>query len=236
MTLGEMIDKRGSQYSGKAAMKFKDESWNYSDLAEQTNKMANGLKKLGVQKGDKVGLLMLNSPYFIISYFSIIKLGATVVPVNVMFKGGEVTYLLNDSKAVALVTSPAFMPMINEIRSQLKTVKDIIVQDRGQEQVISGTVSLGGMLDNETVEFLQDSSITEEDILNVYPREIEEVLYTNPKVAEAAVIGVPDELRGEMVKYCQERLANYKLPKSVEFLEAILKTSTGKILKRALRK
>lgn len=88
---------------------------------------------------------------------------------------------------------------------------------------------------------------------NVYPREVEEVLYTYPKVAEAAVVGVPDELRGEEVKafvvlkegqaateeeireYCKSKIAPYKTPRYVEFLGALPKGSTGKILRRQLR-
>ncbi len=89
---------------------------------------------------------------------------------------------------------------------------------------------------------------------NVYPREIEEVLYTHPKIAEAAVVGtIHDGLRGEVPKafivlregekmtkeevitYCQERIANYKVPRYVEFRKSLPKTPTGKVLKRALR-
>lgn len=88
---------------------------------------------------------------------------------------------------------------------------------------------------------------------NVYPREIEEVLYGHPAVAEAAVIGVPDLAHGEEIKavvalkpgqqvgetelidYCKERLAAYKYPRSVEFRDTLPKTATGKILKRELR-
>lgn len=90
--------------------------------------------------------------------------------------------------------------------------------------------------------------------LNVYPREIEEVLYLHSKVAEAAVIGVKDELKGEipigyvalkkgeqategeLIRFLRERLASYKVPRTIEFRDSLLKTSTGKILKRALRK
>ena len=87
---------------------------------------------------------------------------------------------------------------------------------------------------------------------NVYPREVEEVLYEHPKVLEACVAGVPDSYRGEMVKafvvlrpgeeatteeirsFAKERLAAYKVPRAVEFREELPKTLIGKVLRRAL--
>ena len=88
---------------------------------------------------------------------------------------------------------------------------------------------------------------------NVYPREVEEVLYAHPDVVEAAVVGVPHESHGEEVKailvtrpgrtltdedvieYCKQQLAAYKYPRIVEFRESLPKGPTGKILKRELR-
>jgi long-chain acyl-CoA synthetase len=88
---------------------------------------------------------------------------------------------------------------------------------------------------------------------NVYPREVEEVLYAHPAIAEAAVVGVPHPSHGEEVKaflalkpgaaatveeitaYCKEHLAAYKYPRIVEFRESLPKGPTGKILKRELR-
>ncbi len=88
---------------------------------------------------------------------------------------------------------------------------------------------------------------------NVYPREIEEVLYQHPKVLEAAVIGIPDVQRGENIKafivlkpgesataeeiieYCRANLTRYKVPREVEFRDALPKTMVGKILRRTLR-
>ncbi|MGQ9584843.1 MAG: long-chain-fatty-acid--CoA ligase [Anaerolineae bacterium] len=87
---------------------------------------------------------------------------------------------------------------------------------------------------------------------NIYPRDIEEVLYEHPKVKEAVAAGVPDEYRGETVKvyivlkegetateeeiieYCRQNLAKYKVPRLVEFRKELPKTMVGKILRRAL--
>jgi acyl-CoA synthetase (AMP-forming)/AMP-acid ligase II len=88
---------------------------------------------------------------------------------------------------------------------------------------------------------------------NVYPREVEEVLYQHPAVLEAAVIGVPDEKwiervhalivlkkgvsagQDEIIHFCKERIAKYKAPRSIEFVESLPKNPQGKILKKDLR-
>jgi long-chain acyl-CoA synthetase len=88
---------------------------------------------------------------------------------------------------------------------------------------------------------------------NVYPNEVEDVLFTHPSVQEAAVIGVPDAYRGEAVKvfivlkpeaqataeefieYCRVRLARYKVPSIIEFAESLPKSAVGKVLRRELR-
>ncbi|WP_236689063.1 long-chain-fatty-acid--CoA ligase [Acidiplasma aeolicum] len=87
---------------------------------------------------------------------------------------------------------------------------------------------------------------------NIYPREIEEVLYQNPRISECAVIGIRDEHRGETVKaiivrndntlteddiinFCRDKLAVYKVPKIIEFRDELPKTLVGKVDKKALR-
>jgi fatty-acyl-CoA synthase len=88
---------------------------------------------------------------------------------------------------------------------------------------------------------------------NVYPAEVENVIYQHPAVAEAAIIGVPDPkwqevgkafvvvkeghrvTEEEIINFCQDKLARYKIPKSVEFTDVLPRTAAGKVLKRELR-
>lgn len=88
---------------------------------------------------------------------------------------------------------------------------------------------------------------------NVYPRDVEDILFTHPKVALAAVVGIPDAKSGEMVKafielkpnetateqeildFCKKNMAGYKRPKVVEFLDAVPVSNVGKVLRRVLR-
>jgi len=88
---------------------------------------------------------------------------------------------------------------------------------------------------------------------NVYPREVEEVLYQHPKIREACVLGVPDPYRGEtgkafvvlkeneeadaeeIIEFCRKNLARYKVPTLVEFRQELPKSHVGKVLKKILR-
>jgi long-chain acyl-CoA synthetase len=89
---------------------------------------------------------------------------------------------------------------------------------------------------------------------NVYPNEIDDILFSHPKILEACTVGVPDPYRGETVKafivakpgqtltadevtaYCKEKLAPYKVPKQIEFIAELPKSAVGKILRKELRK
>lgn len=130
-------------------------------------------------------------------------------------------------------------------------------EEESQKTLVDGWLLTGDMAkkDDEGYYFIVDRK---KDLiivggLNVYPREVEEIIYQYSKVKEAAVIGIDDKLRGEYVKayvalregeectqkellnYMKERLAVYKLPREIEFITALPKNSTGKILKRMLK-
>lgn len=148
-------------------------------------------------------------------------------------------------------------------------IGEIIVQSKGtmhewwhkpdetRETVVDGWVHTGdmGRYDERGYIYIVDRK---RDMIvsggeNIYPREVEEILYQHPSVHEVAVIGIPDQYWVEkvhavvvlkegaslssqdLIDFCKQKLARYKAPKSVEFVEALPKNPAGKILKRELR-
>ena len=111
------------------------------------------------------------------------------------------------------------------------------------------------IMDEEGYIFIQDRI---KDMIvsggeNIYPREIENALFEHPNLADAAAIGIPSEKWGEeilvfvvikageeiteaeMIDFCRERLAGYKIPRKFEFIEELPRNATGKVLKKDLR-
>ncbi|MFO7997217.1 MAG: AMP-binding protein, partial [Dehalococcoidia bacterium] len=126
-----------------------------------------------------------------------------------------------------------------------------------RETIINGWLHTGdmGYYDEEGYIYIADRK---KDMIisggeNVYPREVEEILYRHPAVLEAAVIGIPDPYwvekvhavvatkKGasataeELVAFCKKHIAGYKVPKTVEFMDSLPKNAAGKILKKELR-
>ena len=149
-----------------------------------------------------------------------------------------------------VITAPQLMhgywQKPDETREMLRT------NDRGERQLYTGDL---GYLDEDGYLFIVDRK---KDLIKtcgfqVWPREIEEVISSHPTVAEVGVVGLPDTMRGEVVKafvvlrsdctvtpselksYCRDRLAPYKVPAKYEFVSELPKTQIGKVLYRVLR-
>lgn len=103
LNLAMLLESSAQSAPGHTAVIFNDTRLNYAQLNGAASQLANGLRKLGVQRGDKVALSCPNLPFFPIAYYAILKVGATVVPFNVLFKSREIAYHLKDSDAVAMI-------------------------------------------------------------------------------------------------------------------------------------
>ena len=128
--------ERASQLSPqKVALIFEDVALTYSDLNQQANRLANGLRKLGVTVGDRVALFLPNSPDFVIAYLGVLKLGAIAVSLNVMLKSNEVEFILNDCTAKVLITTEALSQESCQVN--LPHLETILITDGLAPQGIS---------------------------------------------------------------------------------------------------
>ena len=128
--LGQIIKK----YKRKDALIFEGKTVSYRDMDENACKVANALEQLGIQPKDRVALMLPNTPEFVYSFLGILKLGAVAVPFNTMYKGREITHILNDSGARAIICLTNFANLINEIREDVPSLKHVILT--GQRTVI----------------------------------------------------------------------------------------------------
>jgi long-chain acyl-CoA synthetase len=105
---------------------FRNESISYEELTQKVMEKAVGLQKYGIKNNDHVGLMIANKPEYAIAYFALLSLGATVIPINPTFKENEISYILNDSDAVALVVDEVGISEVMKAKENLASVQTII--------------------------------------------------------------------------------------------------------------
>lgn len=97
------------------------------DIAREAAQLAGGLHALGIQKGDRVIMMMLNCPEVVIAYQAISRAGGVIIPVMPLLKGPEVRYIAENSEARAIFTSPLLLPLARAAVSAVPTLRSIIV-------------------------------------------------------------------------------------------------------------
>jgi len=148
MNLRELVKKQAEKYKDKTFLYWQDMTISYSQLDEFTNKVANFLFELGVRKGDKVSIYLPNMLEYVYLYLGIPKLGAVTGPVNALFKPREVKFVVGHSEAKVLVTIPKLMPVVNQIKGDLPTLKHIIVIGESDE----GTLNFSELMEKASTD------------------------------------------------------------------------------------
>ena len=137
-TIGDLLKKQAERFPERLAVKFGDREITYRELDEMVERLAYALFKMGVKKGDKVGLWMQNIPEWVIGWFAIPRIGGVVVPMDTWYKSSEAEYILGHSESVAVITSERhgkvdFIGMLDEIRGNLPDLKNVIVVGNAPE-------------------------------------------------------------------------------------------------------
>jgi long-chain acyl-CoA synthetase len=102
-SIPHMFGEIAEKYGKKTALIFYGKKISYKELGDLANRFATALSGLGVKKGDRVALLLLNSPQYIIAYLGVLTLGAVVTPVSPVYTSQEVRHQLSDSGAKTVI-------------------------------------------------------------------------------------------------------------------------------------
>ncbi len=125
--LAGTLRESAAKHPDLVAVNFLGQNTTYRELEISANKIANSLREMGVQKGDRVAIYCINSPFFVAGFYGILKLGATVVTVSLLLHHSEVEYILKDSGAKAVIFHEMFASNMSAIRGSLPDLKDLIV-------------------------------------------------------------------------------------------------------------
>lgn len=117
-----LLHLAASQYPFKAATDFYGSEMSFTQLRTQTLRMANALVRLGVKKGDRVGLALPNCPQYLIAYYAILSAGAIVVNMNPLYTHDELKFMLDNTNVRVLITFDGALPTMRPLARELNTV------------------------------------------------------------------------------------------------------------------
>jgi len=178
-TFGEFVKHKAETVGDKVYLTYVrdfeqgiDEKYTYRDMHLQSNRLANGLLKLGLKKGDGISLIEINSPEFLFAVFASAKLGMYTVLVNTGLRGESLHYIIDHSDSKAVIVHWNLMDRYQAIRDQLPKVEQVIVdlnEAPADYKLPQGTLSL-----REVMEAPDDDVDTKPD-----PRDMSILIYTS---------------------------------------------------------
>ena len=144
----------------KTAIVFEDKRYTFSQLNERVNRLANGLLKLGIKKGDRVAFLQVNCNQCVETYFAVAKTGAIYMPLNFRARGNELSYILNIAEATTLLAGERYIPLINSIRPELKYLKRLISIENKHDDMLYYEDVISSSPADEVVTEIDDDDTT----------------------------------------------------------------------------
>lgn len=163
-SLVEMLDETANKYPNKIAIVFGTKKISYGDLARITKRLASGLYDLGVREFERVGIWLPNCPEFVYSFFAILRLRATVVPVNSMFKREEARFVMEDCAAKALVCSVDRINDSQNLLSRLHNLKHVICVSAPKKSSV--VINFDSLL-RQAKEFTKSVKINDDDFAQI---------------------------------------------------------------------
>ncbi len=156
VNVGDLITRGASRSPGRLALIDGGGRWTYAELNAWLNRVAHGLLARGYRRGDAIAILSRNRAEFLVLYFACAKIGAVIVPVNLMWKQKELAYVLGHSEVKCVVAEPEFMGAVAEVRPQLGALRDVVLLGTSAETNLTFESLSRNMPDTEPDQYVED--------------------------------------------------------------------------------
>jgi acyl-CoA synthetase (AMP-forming)/AMP-acid ligase II len=139
---------------------FEGKRWSYAEVYERVNRLANGLNELGIKKGDRVGILNVNSNQHLEAYYAGARLGAIFVPLNFRAKEDELNYMISNSEIKLLLVGDRYIDLVNSILPQLPMAIKCISIDQPRNGMAFYEDIISSSPPDEFIQDIDDEDIT----------------------------------------------------------------------------
>jgi acyl-coenzyme A synthetase/AMP-(fatty) acid ligase len=161
-SVAHLLEQAAQNFAEKTLFIYEDKKRTFYEIDRQVNRTANALRALGVAKGDKVSVMLPNGFEFPVIWLACAKLNAVMVPANINYRAHDLEYILIDLEATTLVIHKDYFPVLDEIKSRLVQLKNVVVLGGTP----SGYHSYEDMTEKASSEF-EIGEVKENDLLNI---------------------------------------------------------------------
>lgn len=193
MNLVSSVQQIALEHPGKIAYHFMGKDTTYGEFQQSVERFATALKSLGIEKGDHVAFLLGNSPHFIISLYATMHIGATAIPINPIYSPDEISYIVKNSDAKAIIALDLLLPLVEKAADVFTTVENYIICET-QPDIAEKLAALPETLKPKVKPFtlLLTSSSPDTLPVEVSPDDTAIILYTS---------GTTGQPKGAMLTY-----------------------------------
>jgi long-chain acyl-CoA synthetase len=160
MNIGRLAEDNILRFGEYPFVNFQDRWYTNVQMNRTANRLGHALKHLGIRKGDRVGVQLLNCPELIESFFAVFKIGAILVPINPALRVNELAYLYSDAGLSAIISNTDHVDRIMEARQGADCVKHVILTG---EKIPDGSLSFTAIMENQpdelTIEYTDNDDV-----------------------------------------------------------------------------
>ncbi|WP_068673303.1 long-chain fatty acid--CoA ligase [Oceanobacillus sp. Castelsardo] len=127
-TISELLSSAVKKYGDEISLQFENETWSYKEVQDMSEKLAGSLFQLGLEKSDRLSIMLPNCAQYVFSVFGVVRLGGIVVQTNPMYVERELEYQLNDTEAEFMICHDSVYERVKKIQPKTSLKKIIVVQ------------------------------------------------------------------------------------------------------------